>query len=160
MGGDGREASGYYRQRFRTALMPITGRSPTDRFTSRLVYVFIEHISLPRDVAGFADRVFDLLQSQVIHGAGLGNDVFLNHETAHVVGAKEESELPNLRALRHPRGLNVRDVVEVKPGDRLRLQVLMGARWRHLGHGRVFRLKRPADKGGEAAGLVLELAQA
>ena len=50
-------------------------------------------------------------------------------------------------------------VVEIQPADGQRLEILECPGLRQLGQGRVARLKRPADEGGEAVRLVLQLAQ-
>ena len=95
-----------------------------------------------------------------MHRPSRAHHVLLDHQAAHVVGAVEQRELADLAALRHPTRLNVDEVVEVEPGDRLRLQVFERAGGRDVVHRGVVGLKRPADKGGEAAGLVLQLAEA
>src|SRR5581483_7856128 len=124
------------------------------------LYIFIPHVSLPWDVAGLADGGLDLLQRQVVDRAGRGDDVLLDHQAAHVVGAEEERQLADLQPLRDPGRLDVGDVVEVEPGDRLGAQVFERAGRRHMGQRGVLRLHRPADERGEAARLVLQPAQA
>ena len=75
-----------------------------------------------------------------MHRAGRGDDVFLDHQAAHVVGAEEQGELADLQPLRHPRRLDVRDVVEIEPGDGLRLADTRTTRPAgDVGHGRVAR---------------------
>ena len=86
----------------------------------RRIQVLVEHIALPGNVAGLADGAFDLFQRQMMNGAGGRDDVLLDHQAAHVVGAEKQRELTDLQSLSHPRGLNVRNVVEIEPGDCLR----------------------------------------
>ena len=61
-----------------------------------LVDIFIKHIPLPGHVARLANGVLDLLQRQVMHGARRGDDVFLDHQAAHVVGAEQKASWPIL----------------------------------------------------------------
>ena len=51
------------------------------------------------------------------------------------------------------------EVVEIEPRDGLRLQILERTGRRNVGHVGMVGLKRPADEGREAAGLVLQLPQ-
>jgi hypothetical protein len=95
-------------------------------------------------------------------GAGRRDDVLLDHHGAHVVGPEAERDLADLHSLRHPRRLDVRDIVEVDPRYGLREQVVERGRPAVLGHEIVeavaVALERPGDEGPEAARLVLELA--
>src|SRR5262245_2817395 len=68
-----------------------------------LVNQLVEDISLPRDPAQFADAGLDLFESEVMHGARRGDDVFLDHQRAHVIGAEEQSQLTDFLPLRDPR---------------------------------------------------------
>ena len=65
-----------------------------------------------RGVAGVLDVADDLDLVHAVAGAGGRDDIFLDHHAAHVVGAVGETELTDLAALRHPRGLDVVEVVE------------------------------------------------
>ena len=69
-----------------------------------------------------------------------------------------EAELADLPALRHPGRLQVVEVVEHEPRDRQRAQVIDAGRLGAAELG-VLRLVAPCDEGGEAAGLVLKIAQ-
>src|SRR5947209_4966932 len=84
-----------------------------------LVDQLVKYVALAGFPAGLADAALDLVEREVMHRAGRGDDVLLDHQAAHVVGPEEQRDLADLRPLRHPRGLDVRDVVEVKPGDGL-----------------------------------------
>src|SRR5271166_6457769 len=86
--------------------------------------VLIKYIPLPRYIPRFADGVLDLFECQVVDRSRRGDDVLFDHQAAHVVGAEEERRLADLGALRDPRRLDVADVVEVEPGNRLRAQIL------------------------------------
>ena len=120
--------------------------------------VFVKHVSLSRHVASFTDGTLDLIQGQIVHGASGCDHVFLDHQAAHIVGAEEESQLPDLGALRDPRRLNVGNVVEKEPRNRLRAEIFEGASGGEIGH-LVARLHRPADECREAARFVLQLAK-
>ena len=123
-------------------------------------YQPIPNIALPRNVAQFANGVADLRKRQEVNRAGFGDDVFLDHQAAHVVGAVEQRKLADLEALRDPARLDVGNVVEIEPRYRLRLQILERTRRRDVGHVGVVGLKRPADERREAVRFVLQLADA
>src|SRR5579884_2933203 len=84
--------------RFSTWIMDAF--SPADGFAresilhgthrGRLIHILVEHVALPGDVTGLADGGLDLLQRQVMHRAGRGDDVLLDHQASHVVGAEEQ----------------------------------------------------------------------
>ena len=83
----------------------------------------VKDVALPRREAEFFDRGADLVERQIVHRAGLGDDVFLDHQAAHVVGAVEQGELADLQALRDPARLDVGEVVEIQPADGLGFQI-------------------------------------
>ncbi len=60
--------------------------------------------------------------------AGLADDVFLNHDAAEVVRAEFQRDLADFLALRHPRALDVGEIIEVNPAQRLRPQIFVRAR--------------------------------
>ena len=69
-------------------------------------------------------------------------------------------DLADVRPLRHPRALDVVDVIQKNSGQRLRAQIFRHAgRVLHFQDG-VLRLKRPANERGEAAAAVLLIANA
>src|SRR5262249_16870182 len=81
-------------------------------------------------------------------------------DAADVVAAKAQAELAGLQALRDPGALHVLDVVEVDAGDRQSLQVLHGGGlfFDEAAEGSVLALEGPGDESGEAAGLLLQIA--
>lgn len=109
-------------------------------------------------VAGFTDEPFDVPGVEAEGGAGAGDDVFFHHDAAEIIGAELEGDLADFRTLGDPRALDVFEVVEKDPGDRLHAEVFgCGDGFRtKLG---ILGLERPADEGGEAAGFILEIAQ-
>ena len=80
------------------------------------------------DEAGVLDVADDLDFVHAVARAGGAHDVLLDHHAAHVVGAVGEAQLPDLAALRHPRRLQVVEVVEHDARDRERAQVLDAGR--------------------------------
>ena len=110
------------------------------------------------DEAGVLDVAHDLELVHAVLGAGGADDVLFDHHAAHVVGAVRQAELPDLAALRDPRRLQVVEVVEHEPRDRERAQVVDAGRFDAAELG-VLRLIAPGDERGEAAGLVLQIAQ-
>ena len=93
--------------------------------------------------------------------AGVVVDLLVDHRAVDVVGAEAQGDLGRLDAEHDPVRLDVREVVEHQPADRHRLQVHHA---RRLGDVRPCRdvvgMKRQRDERLEAAGLVLQLAQA
>ena len=71
-------------------------------------------------------RGADLLLRQEKGGSGGRYHVLLHHDRSHVVGAEEHRQLPDFHTLRHPTRLNVRNVVQVEPGQRCHPEVLVG----------------------------------
>src|SRR5208282_4783543 len=63
------------------------------------VDVLVIYVALPWNVAGLADGPLDLVKRQVMHGARRGDDVLLDHQASHVVGAEVQAKLANLGAL-------------------------------------------------------------
>ena len=70
--------------------------------------------------SGILDVDDDLELVHAVGRAGRADDVLLDHHAAHVVGAVGEAELSDLPALRHPRRLQVVEVVEddARQGER------------------------------------------
>src|SRR4051794_21934981 len=89
-----------------------------------LVDQLVKDVALAGLPAGLTDAALDLVEREVMPRPGRGDYVLLDHQAAHVVGPEEERDLSDLRPLRHPRRLDVGDVVEVEPGDGLRAEVL------------------------------------
>src|SRR5262245_55861534 len=75
-------------------------------------------VPLDRGEAGLDDRPAEELLRRAVLRAGGGDDVLLDHDAPHVVGAGAEPPLPPLDPLGEPGDLEVRDVVEVEAGDR------------------------------------------
>ena len=69
--------------------------------------------------------------------------------------AEREAQLPHLAALRHPRRLQVVEVVEDDARERQRAEVIDARRFGAAEFG-VIRLVAPRDERGEAARLVLQ----
>ena len=51
----------------------------------------------------------------MVDGAGGRDDVLLDHQAAHVVGAVQQRQLADLQTLRDPARLDVGKVVEIQP---------------------------------------------
>ena|GEM_PF-3578812 len=81
---EGAESEGCDRQTPRS-----TGNGLLFQLGRRRVDQLVKNIPLPRQVAGLTDGVLDLLQRQIMDGPRLGDDVLLDHQAAHVVGAEE-----------------------------------------------------------------------
>ena len=115
-------------------------------------------IPLMRLVAQVLDQPVHVRHGHLEGGAGLRHHVFLDHDAAKVVRAKLQRDLADFQALRDPRALDVREVVEVDAAQRLRAQVFVRAHGGRLELG-VLRLEGPADEGRKALGLILLPAQ-
>ena len=103
------------------------------------------------------NQAHHLLNRHLVARASRLDDVFFEHDAAEVVRTEAQRQLPDALALRDPRALDVRDVVEVEARQSQRRQVvpracLLAAKLRVAG------LKRPCDEGAEAARLVLQAA--
>src|SRR5437016_10837539 len=87
-------------------------------------------------------------------------DIFFDHDAADVVAAKTQPQLAGLQPWRNPRRLDVQYVFEVKAGERQHLQVLdCGRVFLHeISQRSIFALEGPGNEGGEAAGVLLNLA--
>src|SRR5215211_6272463 len=124
--------------------------------------VAVQRVPLHGGLAERLDEVDELVRRGSVGRARGRHDVLLDHHRPEVVGAEPEGDLADLQALRHPRGLDVVDVVEVEAAHRLREQVVEGRR--HGVAGDLFAeavavvLERPGDERAEAVRLVLELA--
>src|SRR5436189_153190 len=107
---------------------------------------------------GLADQGRDLLDGDRVDVVGRLVDVLLEERAAPVVGAEVERDLARRLALGEPRGLDVRDVVEVETRGREHPQI--DVRALHLLdpllQQRMARLERSRHECGEAARLVLE----
>src|SRR5437879_13736946 len=90
----------------------------------------IERVALGGNVAGVVDDAAQLgFVGAVAHARGI-NDVFLDQDTAHVVGAELQAHLAYLDARREPARLDVVNVVEIEPADGEWLQVIdSGGLW-------------------------------
>src|SRR2546430_3364657 len=93
-------------------------RISTSATSGRLVDEAIVLAALAGRVSGVRDQAPHLRQRHAPRGSGGGHDVLLHHEGAEVVGPEPQRHLTDLRAHRHPRRLDVGDVVEHDPRDR------------------------------------------
>src|SRR4249919_2922542 len=103
---------------------PRDGTRPEHRIAKDLVV----HVPSLRRKAGVLDVAHDLNLVHAVARAGCTHDVLLDHDAAHVVGAVGEAQLTDFAALRHPRRLQVVEVVEHYPGDGERPEVLDAGR--------------------------------
>jgi uncharacterized repeat protein (TIGR01451 family) len=94
------------------------------RFVSGLIDVVVKHVALARNVADVFDAATDGFHGQMVNCSGLGDDVFFDHQAAHVVRAEQHRELADFFSLSHPGRLNVGHIVQIKSADRLSFQVL------------------------------------
>src|SRR5204862_5209370 len=111
-------------------------------------------VTLVRLVAQVRDQPLHVRHAHAEGRARLRDHVLLNHDAAQIIGAVLQRDLANVRTLRHPGTLDVRDVVQVNPAQRLGPQIFMRADRRRF-QLRVLGLKRPGNGRGEATGPVL-----
>ena len=121
------------------ALAPGAGRRRTH--LSPLIQELVPIIPASRLVAGVADQGLDLRRIQPKSRAGAAHDIFLHHDRSEVVRPVFQGHLADVRALRHPRALDVGKVVQENAGKCLHAEIL-----RHTGRpfhfqDRVLRLK-------------------
>ena len=79
------------------------------------VDVVVEDVSLLGSVTGFGDLVTEVAFVGFVVGTGGGDDVFFDHDRAHIVGAESQGGLAETYALGQPRRLDVLNVVEEQP---------------------------------------------
>src|SRR6185437_2550007 len=140
--------------------MPILGT--TDNGHSVRKHGSIERIALDRFESGVADNVAQLFFCSAVAGAGGADYVFFQHHRADIVAAEAQTELQNFQALGYPTGLDIFEVVEEYPRDGQGLEVLDRGGFVPFSSakGGVFGLKRPRNKGSEAAGFLLQIVDA
>src|SRR5206468_2179604 len=81
-------------------------------------------------------------------GAGLRDDVLLDHDATQIIGTEFERDLADLLSLSHPRALDARDIIEVNSRECLGPQIFMSSNgWRP--QLRMLGLEGPADERGE-----------
>ena len=104
-----------------------------------------------RLVADVLDEPLHVGNSHAEGRARLRHDIFLNHDAPEIVRAVFQSDLADFQSLRHPRALDVGEIIQIDSAERLRSQILVradGGRFQF----RVLGLKRPADERGEMTG--------
>src|SRR5262245_15058456 len=120
-----------------SACSPPSRRSiPSDRSTGGRAcastslpdsYDLVRAGALDGGEPGFADEGRDVLDGDRVHVVRGLVHVLLEERAVPVVGSKVERFLPGALALREPRRLNVRKIVEVEPGGREHPQIRVGA---------------------------------
>src|SRR6266571_1341460 len=116
--------------------------------------------ALARHVARVGDEALHFGEGHAPGRARGRDDILLHHQRAEVVGAEPERDLADLRAHRHPGGLDVGYVVEHDARDRLGAEVGHGVGLLEVGELGVLGLQRPANERGEAPGASLDLPHA
>src|SRR5262249_11097317 len=129
-------------------------------FLSRGFVEFVANVTLPRLPTQLADGIANLVERQVVDRSRFGDDVLLDHQAPHIVGPVEQSELPDFEALRYPARLDVGEIVQIQPRDRLRFEIVERARGRDVLHLRVLWLEGPTNESRVAMRFVLSAAQA
>ena len=126
------------------------------------VYVFVENVALLRNKARLANQITKHLLVGAIVSSRRRDNIFLNHDRAHVVRAKTQRHLSETQSLRQPRRLEVFDVVEKQTRHRKHLQIIDAGRlvFDPAAERGVLALERPRNKRREAAGLILQIANA
>ena len=116
-----------------------------------LIQQAIPVVALMRFVAQIGNQPLHVGDGHAEGRAGLADDIFLNHDAAEVVRAEFQRNLADFQTLRDPRALDVGEIIQVNPAQRLRPQILVRADRRRF-QLRVLGLERPADERGEMAG--------
>src|SRR5688572_9279765 len=76
-------------------------------------------VTLPRFVPEVANKALHVGHAHAESCASLADHVLLDHDTAQIVRTVLQGHLPDVLALRDPRTLDVRNVVQVNAGQRL-----------------------------------------
>lgn len=127
-----------------------TFKSPSNRLGLRNGDQAVPIVALAGLEAEVGDEAMHIGDAHLEGGAGGGDDIFLEHDGAEVVGAVLKGDLSDVLALGDPGTLDTGNIVEVDPGQGLGAQVIMGADGGGFEDG-VFGLESPADEGGEGA---------
>src|SRR5438477_9200211 len=139
-------------------LIIVKGQIDASVSTPNLTEQFIPVVVAARRVTRFANEALDLFGVQPKRCSGAAYHIFFHHHAPEIVGPKFQCHLPNPRPLRHPGALDILDVVQKNPGQRLRPQIFRHARLMFHFQNRVLRLEGPANESGKAATAVLLLA--
>jgi len=96
-----------------------------------------------------------------VPGTGGTDDIFLNHDAAHVIYAESQADLPNLQTDGQPGHLDILEVVEIYPAECKKTQIFRRCNfWKiALGKLRVLGLEGPGNERREPAGFVLKIAK-
>lgn len=86
---------------------------------ARLIYQPVPVVPLPRFVPKVGDESAHIIDAHAVCGSGLRNDIFLDHDTAEVVCAELQCDLPYFGTLGNPRTLDVFEVVKIDAAERL-----------------------------------------
>ncbi len=88
---------------------------------------FIVIIALCGGETGVADEAAENGFIEAIGGAGGGDDIFLHHDTSHVVCAEKESDLTDFGTHGDPGGADGVEIIQEKAGDCLGAEIVGGA---------------------------------
>ena len=87
-----------------------------ERVAAQLIHIaFVQRRALARNEAGILNDAAKFGVICAISGAGSADDVFFDHDAAHVIDAESQANLSDLQTDRQPRNLDVGDIVEVDP---------------------------------------------
>ena len=118
----------------------------------------VQRIPLLRNKSGIPNQPPQLLFARAIMRARGRDHVLFDHDAADIVAAKPQPHLAGFQPRRHPRRLDVQNVLQVQPRNRQRLQIFDTRRLflDEPPQRRVLALERPWNKRREAARCPLE----
>ena len=79
----------------------------------KLSHQAVPIIPLPRLIAEILNEPLHVRHTHAESGAGLADHILLDHNAAQVIRAKLQRDLADFLALRDPRTLDVRNIVQV-----------------------------------------------
>src|SRR6476646_1382159 len=92
--------------------------------------------------------------------AGGRDDILLDHDATYIVAAKAKPNLADLQSRRHPRSLDIQDIVQINSREREHFQIFdrSGFLLHKASERSIFALKEPGDERREPASVFLDLA--
>src|SRR5437870_1797501 len=93
---------------------------PSRDWSRVLIQKLVPIIPSARFVAGIANKRLDLLSIQSERCPGAAYHIFFHHHGAEIVRSVFKRHLADAGSLRHPRALDIVDVIQKNPGQRLR----------------------------------------
>src|SRR5687767_15823449 len=123
------------------------------------MHMAIEYVTLLGNESGFANQISQHFFISSIVGTRRGYNVLLNHDRAHVIGAKAKGHLTKFQTLRQPGRLKIFNVIQKQPRHGQHHEIVDPG-WfifNAAAERRVLSLEGPGYECSEASGFVLQV---